>query len=195
MILHCFMKQRLSHRNMMKLIREHKPFKVFCKANGINERNYDFVSVEYHAVDNELIFEYNSNGTIDNRTGVIFSSKAGYGHLGNNVPTDLARAANDGRLLTGHRTLSWKLINLLIHRQIGRIVKLSKYHDGVKVYLSGICKIGTGEYRPADLSYDELKDRKSYNLVKDAGQVLANARLAQLMKEPADSHYLRFSNY
>lgn len=187
MILHCFLKQRLLHHNMMKLIRTHKPFKVFCKAHGINEREYDFVNVEYHAVDNELVFEYERKDTIDNRTGVIFSSKAGYSKLSSTVPTDIAWAANNGRLLSGYRGISWKLINLLFHRQIGRIVKLSKYHDGEMVYLTGICKIGTGEYRPADLSYDELKDRKLYNHVKEAGQVLANVRLEQMMKEPAVS--------
>lgn len=195
MILHCFLKQRLLHHNMMKLIRTHKPFKVFCKAHGINEREYTLVNVEYHAVDNELVFEYERNNTIDNRTGVIFSSKAGYSKLGNTIPTDIARAANNGRLLLGYRGISWKLINLLIHRQIGTIVKLCKYHDGEKTYLTGICKIGSGEYRPADLSHEELKDRKIYKLVKDAGCVLANARLVQMKKEHADSHYLRFSNY
>jgi hypothetical protein len=180
---------------MMKLIRTHKPFKVFCKAHGINEREYDFVNVEYHAVDNELVFEYERKDTIDNRTGVIFSSKAGYSKLSSTVPTDIARAANNGRLLSGYRGISWKLINLLIHRQIGRIVKLGKYHDGEKTYLTGICKVGSGEYRPADLSHEELKNRKTYKLVNDAGCVLANARLEQMKKEPADSHYLRFSNY
>ncbi len=195
MILHCFMRQRLTHKSVLKLISSHVYFKVFCRANGIDERNYAFAGVEYHAVDNELVFEYNRVHEVDGIIGVVFSSKDGYSHITNSSCKDIVRAVSKGQLLKNSRVISWKLINLIAHRQISSIAKLFKYTDDGITYLVGVCCGAERPFRPADLIYEGILDSKRYKAARGAGNILANERFIQLMNQPAESNFLRFISY
>lgn len=196
MILHCFLGFRLTHNHLMKVIRSHQFLNVFCRASQLNERNYTFKSVEYHALENELIFEYINEAEPDRITGVLFYRRKNANAISTKNTLDIKRAVSDERLLKGFRHISWKLVHLIQTGQIASVLKIIKHTAPGASYL--VCKCGTileRRYRPADLADKELSIAKDYQNVRDAGKILAIARRKQLAKQDAMEDIIRFGFY